>query len=82
MIANPGPIHGRPLLKSFGTGAYNQAGGGTDINSTWTGLKFVPGDILGFFIGKQGLFYSKLNTETNEYYLISPATFSLKVKQT
>jgi hypothetical protein len=72
--------HARPALQSYGTGRYNQVG--TPITSTWTGLKFVPGDILGFFIGKQGMFYSKLNTETNEYYLISPATFSLKVKQT
>ncbi|MEE9571751.1 MAG: hypothetical protein V3W20_01730, partial [Candidatus Neomarinimicrobiota bacterium] len=72
--------HARPGLQSFGTGYYNQVG--TPINSTWTGLKFVPGDILGFFIGKQGMFYEKLNPSTNELYLISPATFSLKVKQT
>lgn len=82
MITVPAPTHGRPGLQSFGTGAYNQAGGGTTIDSTWPGLKFVPGDILGFFIGKQGLFYENTNPQTNEYYLISPATFSLKVKQT
>jgi len=72
--------HARPGLQSFGTGTYNQVG--TPITSIWTGLKFVPGDTLGIFIGKQGMFYENKNLETNEFYLISPATFSLKVKQT
>ena len=73
------PIHGRPNA-FHGTGPYNQPG--NSIASAWTGLNFVPGDTLGIFIGSQGMFYEKLNPSTSELYLISPATFSLKVKQT
>jgi hypothetical protein len=72
--------HGRPQLVGSGTGVYT--GPVTLITSTWTGITFNPGDTLGIFIGKQGLFYEQINPVTSEHYLISPATFSLKVKPT
>ena len=72
--------HGRPQLAGSGTGVYT--GPVTLITSTWTGITFNPGDTLGIFIGKQGLFYEQINPATSEHYLISPATFSLKVKPT
>ncbi|MEE8478997.1 MAG: hypothetical protein V3S42_03215, partial [Candidatus Neomarinimicrobiota bacterium] len=71
--------HAQPYAR-HGTGQYNQTG--DSITSSWPGLNFVPGDTLGIFISNQGMFYENKNLSTNELHLISPATFSLKVKQT
>jgi len=71
--------HAQPYAR-HGTGQYNQTG--DSITSSWPGLNFVPGDTLGIFISNQGMFYENKNPGTNELHLISPATFSLKVKQT
>ena len=38
------------------------------------------GDALGIYIAEQQLFYTKTNQSTNHNFLISPATFSLKVE--
>jgi hypothetical protein len=76
-------IDGRPKFQGVGVG--DGSGGGDPPTGGGAGGNLLPlsvnaGDALGIYIAEQQLFYTKTNQSTNHNFLISPATFSLKVE--